>query len=218
MAVDPASEHSFLASIRYRTGAAVDAILDKIVSEPFDLASSEEAVALMAEPPPESALFASIPTVAALAARGGAMYRKFRAAKSASSTAGGPAGVTMMVVTAAAVAATTRFLTSVRWGLRDIQVMASYLSRRSRIEGLELEPGLARSLTISAYLDPRRHAGLDYANVRGAGALVGAWSTQMIANRGEVATGKRARERIDALDRYDLGALAQEWKVRHGGA
>jgi hypothetical protein len=216
--VDPASEHSFLASIRYRTGAAVDAILDKVVSEPFDVASSEEAVQLMAEPPPESALFSSIPTVAALAARGGAMYRKFRAAKSASSTAGGPAGVTMMVLTAAAVAATTRFLTSVRWGLRDIQVMASYLASRSRSEGIEVESGLARTLTISAYLDPRRHPGLDYANVRGAGALVGSWSTQTISNRSPAAALRRAQERIDALDRYDLSVLVQEWKARHAGA
>jgi hypothetical protein len=216
--VDTAPERSFLASIRYRTGAAIDAILDKIVSEPFDVASSEEAVRLMAEPPPESALFSSIPTVAALAARGGAMYRRFRAARSATGAAGGPVGITTMVLTAASVAAVTRFLTSVRWGLRDIQVMASYLATRSRAEGIELESGLARTLTISAYLDPRRHPGLDYANVRGAGALVGAWSTQTIASRSTDAARKRALDRVDALDRYDLRELAQEWKARHAGA
>jgi hypothetical protein len=212
----PVPERNFLASVRYRTGAVVDAILDRIVTEPFDIASSEEAVALMSEPPPESALFASIPTLATLAARGGTMYRRFRTAQSAGSAAGGPATVSMMVLTAAAVATMTRFLTSVRWGLRDIQVMASYLSTRSRAQGIALEPGLARSLTISAYLDPRRHPGLDYANVRGAGALVGAWSTGTIASRGEAAARRRAQDRIDALDRYELTELAQEWKTRHG--
>ncbi|MGH9024791.1 MAG: hypothetical protein ACRDWD_01535 [Acidimicrobiia bacterium] len=216
--MDPAHDGNVLAQIRYRLGAFVDRALDTVFTDPFDVSSSEEAVRLMAEPPPESALLSSIPTVAALAARGGAMYRKFRAARSASSAAGGPAGISVMLLTAAGVAAVTRLLTAVRWGLRDVQVMGSYLATKSRNDGVALESGLARTLTISAYLDSRRHAGLDYANVRGVGALVGSWSTQTIANRSESTTRKRAQERIDALGRYDLPALADQWKARHAGA
>jgi len=210
------SDRSRLDGIKRRLGAFVDGALDRVVSEPFELASRDEAVALMSEPPPESGLMASIPTLAALATRGGAMYRRVRAARSATSAAGGPAGISVMVLTAAGVATVTRLLAAVRWGMRDVQVMSSYLTMRSRAEGIELESGLARTLTISAYLDPRRRARLDYANIRGAGALVGAWSTQTISSRSETAARKRAEPRVDALDRYDLQDLAAEWKRLHG--
>jgi hypothetical protein len=219
--VDPLSElpepsdRSRLGGVKRRLGAFVDGALDRMVSEPFEVGARDEAVQLMSEPPPESALMAGIPTIAALVTRGGAMYRRVRAARTATGAAGGPAGISAMVLTAAGVAAVTRLLTAVRWGMRDVQVMASYLAKRSQVEGVELESGLARSLAISAYLDPRRRARLDYANVRGAGALVGAWSTQTIASRNETAARRRAEPRIDALDRYDLHALAAEWNSRH---
>jgi hypothetical protein len=213
-ALDGTPDRNVIAGIRYRLGDFVDRALDKVFLEPFDVPTRDDAVRLMAEPPPESALLASIPTLAALATRGSAIYRRMRAARSATSAAGGPAGLSAMLITAAGVATVTRLLTAVRWGLRDIQVMASYLATKSSADGVELEPGLARTLTISAYLDPRRHARLDYASMRGAGALIGAWSTQTMANRSEVAARQRAQGRIDALDRYDLRALDEEWKRR----
>jgi hypothetical protein len=213
-ALDATPDRNVIVGIRHRLGTFVDRALDKVFIEPFDVPSQEDAVRLMAEPPPESALLASIPTLAALATRGSAMYRRMRAARSATSAAGGPAGLSALLITAAGVATVTRLLTAVRWGLRDIQVMASYLATKSKADGVELEPGLARTLTISAYLDPRRHARLDYANMRGAGALIGAWSTQTMANRSEVAARQRAQDRIDALDRYELRTLADDWKRR----
>ena len=217
VALEPASpDRGLLDRIKRRLGAWVDSALDRVVSEPFELASRDEAVALMSEPPPESGLMATIPTLAALATRGSQIYRRVRAARSASSAASGPAGIGAMVVTAAGVATVTRLLTAVRWGMRDVQVMSSYLALRSGQLGIELESGLARTLTISAYLDPRRRARLDYANVRGAGALVGAWSTQTIASRSETSARKRAEPRLDALDRFDLQDLASEWKRLHG--
>jgi hypothetical protein len=217
VALEPASpDRSLLDRIKRRLGAWVDGALDHVVSEPFELTSRNEAVAMMSEPPPESGLMASIPTLAALATRGSQIYRRVRAARSATSAAGGPAGISAMVLTAAGVATVTRLLAAVRWGMRDVQVMSSYLTLRSKQQGIELESGLARTLTISAYLDPRRRARLDYANVRGAGALVGAWSTQTISSRSETAARKRAEPRLDALDRFDLQDLAAEWKRVHG--
>jgi hypothetical protein len=210
------SDRSRLDGIKRWLDGFVDGALDRVVSEPFELATRDEAVALMSEPPPESGLMATIPTLAALVTRGGAIYRRVRAARSAAGAAGGPAGIGAVVLTAASIATVTRLLTAVRWGLRDVQVMSSYLATRSRAEGIELESGLARTLALSAYLDPRRRARLDYANIRGAGALVGAWSTQTMSSRSEAAARKRAEGRVDALDRYDLAELVQEWKRRMG--
>jgi hypothetical protein len=115
---------------------------------------------------------------------------------------------------AAAITAATRTTRTVRRGITDLQVLASYLSSRARREQITLDKGLLRALTLAVYTDPRRHADFRLAGRKGATGVLARWSRDTMATPSEARRRDDATAWIDAIDRLDLAVLAAAWERR----
>ena len=108
-----------------------------------------------------------------------------------------------------------RLSTTSRRGVRELQLLASYLVTRFRAAGVDAAPGLVRSLTLSLYLDPARRPSLDLPGGRAAGAVARQWVLRSLGGDAESAVRARARRQAEAIDRLDLVALAVQWAQQH---
>jgi hypothetical protein len=133
-------------------------------------------------------------------------------------TAGGTAmsAATSMgaaALAAAAVAAATRTTRTVRRGLLDVRVLASYLTSRARKQHVVLDKAALRALTLATYTDPRRRVDFRFAGSRGATTVLARWSRDTASTPSD----SRRRDDVDAwiaaIDRLDLAALDEEWRL-----
>jgi hypothetical protein len=229
------------AAARARGVDGLEWSLDRIFDEPFDVPDADTAVRLLSgtQAPPMGimgrylegqALVRIGSQVTKLAARSRAAGAAARvaavpaaissaegSAAAAATTAGGAAMSTATsmgaaALAAAAVAAATRTTRTVRRGLTDVRVLASYLASRARAQQVVLDKATLRALTLAAYTDPRRRVDFRFAGTRGAAAVLGRWSRDTASTPSE----SRRRDDIDAwvgaIDRLDLATLADEWR------
>jgi hypothetical protein len=230
----PQRAQALTGAARARTADALDRALDRVFSEPFDVPDAETAVRLLTEAPrPQAsaavrflegqALVRIAAQLARLAGRSKAAGLAARVAATpgatGAATAGGTAAsaatsVGATALAAAAVTAATRTARTVRRGVSDLQVLASYLVSRARAQGMTLDKGLLRALTLAVYTDPRRRADFRLAGSRGATSVLGRWSRDTMATPSEARRRADAIAWIDAIDRLDLIALATEWERR----
>ena len=136
-------------------------------------------------------------------------------------TAAGTAGAAAMstatsmgaaALAGAAVAAASRTTRSVRRGLSDLRVLASFLASRARKEGVDVDKRMLRALTLAAYTDPRRRADFRFAGSRGATAVLSRWSRDAASRPSETRRRDDAEAWVDAIERLDLAALADQWR------
>jgi hypothetical protein len=144
-------------------------------------------------------------------------------ATGAATTAGATAGAAAMstatsmgaaALAAAAVAATTRATRTARRGLNDLRVLASCLASRARAEGVVLDPGLLRALTLATYVDPRRRADFRLTGSRGGAAVLGRWSRETTVQPSELRRQDDVDAWLHAIDRLDLRVLHEDWQRR----
>ncbi len=107
-----------------------------------------------------------------------------------------------------------RLSTTSRRGVRELQLLASYVIGRLRAAGVDPERGLVRALTLSLYADPARRPALDTSGSRAAGAISRQWVLRSLGGDAESAVRARARCQAEALERLDLPALAVVWARR----
>jgi hypothetical protein len=86
---------------------------------------------------------------------------------------------------------------------------------RLRAAGVDPDPGLVRSLTVSLYVDPARRPALDPPGPRSAGAVSRQWVLRSLGGDAPSSVRARARRQAEALDRLDLEALGVRWAQRH---
>jgi hypothetical protein len=219
----------------------VDRALDRIFAEPFDVPDAETAARLLsdtARPPAGAAVrflegqalvriagqvtklvVRSRAATAAAAAARVALPASTEASATAAAGAGGAAmstatSVGATAVAAAAVTAATRTTRTVRRGLTDLRVLASYLASRARRQQIELDKGLLRALTLAVYTDPRRRADFRYAGSKGASGVLGRWTRDTVANPSDARRRDDVTAWIAAIDRLNLPALAFDWQQR----
>jgi hypothetical protein len=108
-----------------------------------------------------------------------------------------------------------RLSTTTRRGVRELQLLASYLIAKLRSAGVDPDRGLVRSLTLSLYLDPARRPSLDIVGGRAAGGVARQWVLRSLGGDAERAVRARARRQAEALDRLDLAGLGAEWARHH---
>ena len=104
-----------------------------------------------------------------------------------------------------------RLSTTSRRGVREIQLLASYVICRLRDAGVDPDRGLVRSLTLSLYLDPARRPSLDINGGRAAGGVARQWVLRSLGGDAESAVRARARRQAEAIDRLDLPDLGVPW-------
>jgi hypothetical protein len=231
----PERAQSIAAAARARTGDTVDRALDRVFAEPFEVPDAATATRLLtqrARPPASAAVrFLEGQALVRIAGQVGRLAARSRAASAAARVAalpGGSAGATAAggatvsaassvgatALAAAAVTAATRTARTIRRGITDLQVLASYLASRARAEGLVLDKGLLRALTLAVYTDPRRRADFRFEGGKGATGVLARWSRDAVATPGEARRNDEVHAWLDAIDRLDLTVLAIAWERR----
>jgi hypothetical protein len=175
----------------------VDAWLDKVLDEPFDVPDDATAVELMTND--TKGLFESQGSKwVALGIAGLLSRARFLARLGSRAT-----WVTRIAVLGSEFAF-GRVYKAVRFGLQDLKVIASYLVARARREGTTLSPDAIRAITTSVFVDDRRKIDTGHRGHR-AGAGVAKALLKESANPTSQKDRRRlAERRIAVLDRLDL--------------
>jgi hypothetical protein len=189
-----------------RARRMADAALDRVFDEPFEIRSADDFERVVAEHHVAMS-FATAGTLAAF------VERALPIAK-LSTKAGKKLPMPAIKYTLAAIPIAMQLGTSVRQGIREIQVIASYLIHRLREAGVEPRRGLVTSLALSIYLDPERRPDLGLTPGRAATALTRAWITRSMGKQSTKSLIKRAHAEIAAVDRLDLRSASKEWDSR----
>jgi hypothetical protein len=199
-----------LKAVAERFAAAIDTVMDRVFDEPLDVSSAHEARQhLHAQP---SSWLSS-----ALAAQG----VQWALARSAMTKAGAKmvarvGGVASRKVVLPVTVAVDVGL-GAREGLRELQILASFLIHRLRAAGLPVDPDLVRRTTTAVYLEPRTFPEIGRSASSLSLGVARKWA------RHAVPGGKRRREadaemRIIAVDRIDLDRLVAVWGRRRPAA
>jgi hypothetical protein len=202
-----------------RARALVDGAIDRVFDEPFVVRSGEELEELVAAGPVGTGT--SIPTVTGVTAFVAAALPAARRAWSVASKSGKIASAApipaskALKVGLATLPVALRLSTTARRGVREVQLLASYVMTRLRELGIEPERGLVRSLTLSLYLDPARRPALDIPSGRAIGGVSRQWVLRSLGGDAESSVRARARRQAEAIDRLDLAEIAQRWAELH---
>lgn len=200
-----------------RVRALIDGALDRVFAEPFDVRSARELEDLVAVGPVGNAVPAAT-TVTAFVAAATPMARRALAVANRSSKVASKAPLPSskaLKVGLASIPVALRLSTTSRRGVRELQLLASYLIAELRAAGVDPAPGLVRSLTLSLYLDPARRPTLDTPGARAAGAVARQWVLRALGGDAESAVRARARRQAEAIDRLDLVGLGGQWSRHH---
>lgn len=200
-----------------RVRALIDGALDRVFDEPFDVRSGEELEDLVAVGPVGTGPGPAATSLAAFVAAATPMARRVLAMASRSSKVATKAPLPSskaLKIGLASIPIALRLSTTTRRGVRELQLLASYVITRLRAAGVDPEPGLVRSLTLSLYLDPARRPSLDTPGGRFAGGVARQWVLRSLGGDAESAVRARARRQAEALDRLDLTALGVQWAQR----
>ena len=189
-----------------RARRMVDAALDRVFNEPFDIHTDDDFERVMAE----HHVAVSFATAGALA---GFVERALPVAK-LSTKAGKKLPVPAIKYTLAAIPIAMQLGNSVRHGIREIQVIASYLIHRLRETGVEPRRGLVTALALSIYLDPERRPDVGLTPGRAGTGLVRLWIMRSMRKESAKVLTRRARAEIAAIDRIDFRAVSKEWEAR----
>jgi hypothetical protein len=201
-----------------RVRAIVDRALDRVFAEPFDVRSAQELEDLVATSPIGQAPGPTATSVTAFVAAATPIARR---ALSTASRSGKVAGklplpsARAVKIGLASIPIAMRLSTTTRRGVRELQLLASFLMTRLRGVGVEPDPGFVRSLTLSLYLDPARRPVLDVPAGRAAGGIARQWVLRSLGGDADSAVRARARRQAEAIDRLDLTELAKQWSRDH---
>jgi hypothetical protein len=192
----------------------IDSALTKVFDHPYDVRNADDFERVMVEGAglAPSMSLASVGAIAAVIARTTPWIERALpwARRSASASKMVPAA--RMVTYALPVA--IQVGTAVRHGVRELQVLASYVIHLLREAGIEPERDLVTALSLSLALDPDRTPDLTLTPGRAGAALARQWIVRSLGRESTAVVRRRARADLAAIERLDLPALAKEWQPR----
>jgi hypothetical protein len=204
--------------VSFRVRTLIDGTLDRVFDEPFDVRTAAEFEDLVAAGPVGNGPVPAATSIGAFVAAATPLVRRALSLTSKSSkiaTKIPMPSAKAVKIGLATIPVALRLSTTTRRGVRELQLLASYVISRLRAAGIDPERGLVRSLTLSLYVDPARRPTLDVPGSRTAGAVARQWVLRSLGGDAESAIRARARRQAEAIDRLDLPALAVVWS-RHG--
>ena len=176
------------AQLTDRARRMVDNALDRVFNEPFEIHSEDDFERVMTE-------HRATMSFASAGALAGFVERALPLAK-LSTKAGKKVPMPAIKYTLAAIPIAMQLGNSVRHGVREVQVLASYLIHRLREAGIEPRRGLVTALALSISLDPERRPDLGLTPARRC----------------------RARAPLDhALDAHGVGQVGRPSRPLRGG-
>ena len=184
----------------------VDNALDRVFNEPYEIWSSDDVERVMTQHRATMS-FASAGVLA------GFVERALPLAK-LSTKAGKKVPMPAIKYTLAAIPIAMQLGNSVRHGVHEVQVIASYLIHRLREAGVEPRRGLVTALALSISLDPERRPDLGLTPARAGAGLARLWIMRSIRTESGKSVGRRARSEAAAVDRLDLRAVSKDWETR----
>src|SRR4051794_34159063 len=201
-------------SVTTRLRALVDGAFDRVFDQPFDVRTADEFEELVAAGPMGNGPGATATSLGAFVAAATPLARRALTVASRSSKVATKVPLPsskMFKIGIASIPVVLRLTTTSRRGVRELQLLASYVMTRLRAAGVEPERGLVRALTLALYVDPARRPTLDITASRAAGSISRQWVLRSLGGDAETAVRARARRQAEALDRLDLPALAVVW-------
>jgi hypothetical protein len=129
-----------------------------------------------------------------------------------STKAGKKVPVPAIKYTLAAIPIAMQLGSSVRHGVREIQVIASYVIHRLREEGVEPRRGLVTALALSIALDPERRPDMGLTPGRAGAGLARLWILRSMGKQSTKSLTRRAEAEIAAVDRLDFREVTKEWE------
>ncbi len=201
-----------------RVRALIDGALDRVFDEPFDVRTAEELEDLVAAGPVGVGAAPAATTLTAFVAAATPVARRALAVATKSGKFASKAPLPSskaFKVGLASIPIALRLSTTSRRGVRELQLLASYLIHRLRAAGVDVDRGLVRSLTLSLYLDPARRPSLDIPIGRAAGGIARQWVLRSLGGDADTAVRARARRQAEAIDRLDLADLGDQWTRHH---
>jgi hypothetical protein len=184
--------------------------LARVFDEPYDIRTPDDFERVMVEGAGTASLV-SAGALAAMVARATPWVERALPVASKSAKAG--KAVPAVRYTVMAIPVAMQVSTAVRHGLRELQVLASYLIRRFRDEGIEPSRELVSALALSLALDPDRRPDVGLTPGRAGPGLVRRWLLRSLGKDTHGAVRRRALADLAAIDRLDLRELAQEWSA-----
>jgi hypothetical protein len=200
-----------------RVRTLVDAALNRVFDEPFDVRTATELEDLVAAGPIGNGPGPAATSLGAFVAAATPLARRALSVATRSSKVATKAPLPSskaFKIGLASIPIALRLTTTTRRGVRELQLLASYVITRLRAAGVEPERGLVRALTLALYVDPARRPTLDVPGSRTAGAVARQWVLRSLGGDAESAIRARVRRQAEALDRLDLPALAVVWARR----
>jgi hypothetical protein len=186
----------------------IDHALARVFDEPYDIRTPDDFERVMVEGAGTASLV-STGAIAAMVARATPWVERALPIASKSAKAGKAVPAVRYVVMALPIA--MQVSTAIRHGLRELQVLASYLIRRFRDEGIEPSRDLVTAIALSLALDPDRRPDVRLTPGRAGPGLVRRWLLRSLGQDTHGAVRRRARTDLAAIERIDLRALAEEW-------
>ncbi len=200
-----------------RVRALIDGALDRVFDEPFDVRTAEELEDLVAAGPVGVGAAPAATTLTAFGAAATPVARRALAVATKSGKFASKAPLPSskaFKVGLASIPVALRLSTTSRRGVRELQLLASYVINRLRVAGVAPDRDLVRSLTLSLYLDPARRPTLEINNGRAAGGVARQWVLRSLGGDAEPAVRARARRQAEAIDRLDLVDVGAQWAKR----
>ena len=189
-----------------RARRMVDHALDRVFDEPYEIHSEDDVERVMTE-------HRATMSFASSAALAGFVERALPLAK-LTTKAGKKIPMPAIKYTIAAIPIAMQLGNSVRHGIREVQVLASYLIHRLREAGIEPKRGLVTALALSISLDPERRPDLSLTPARAGAGLARLWIMRSMRKESGKTVGRRARAGAAAVDRLDLRSVSKDWEAR----
>ncbi len=192
------SDEGAVARVRERLAVAIERALDWVFDAPLDIRTPYEAMATL-----EPSSTGDGPGVLRKGAEWAASRAALRVGTRFGSKVAGRAALPLGVA--------VEFGFAARSGLRELQVLASFLVNRLRADGFAVDPELVRRATLALYLEPERRPDLRVPVHRRSLAIAKQWSVDAIPLTGR-RQASRTRARVDIVARLNTHALVHDWR------
>ena len=188
---------------RERLAALIETSLNRVFDAPLDVRNAYEALHAIAPNDPATTAPAAVRRAAEWGAGRAARRIGLRFGSKVAGRAVAPIGMAV------------EFGLSARDGIRELQVLASFLGSRLRMEGHPLDPELVRRTVLGIYLEPRNRPDLRIAPHRRAMAVAKRWSVNTLPLTGRRQS-TQSHQRVEAIAGLALAQLVGQWQALEG--
>jgi len=183
---------------RERLAALIEATLNRVFDAPLDIRNPAEALLAV-----DTGDASGAPVDAV---RKAAQWGTARAVAKVGARFGSKAAGRLALPVTVAI----EFGLNARDGLRELQVLASFLINRLRTEGYPVDHELVRRAVLAIYLDPTRRPDLRVPLHRRALGVAKRWSVNTLPLTGRRASAL-ARRRVETIAGLYLSVLVEDW-------